>query len=317
MTLLYFDPVFLQHDTGDHPECAGRLLPFVGRWQAGEFDSFARCDEFAPVSFDRVYRVHQRGYVESVQEFAAAGGGQIEADTVVSPQSFDVALRAAGAVCDAVERVVAGADSSAFCVVRPPGHHALAGRPMGFCLLNNVAIGASLAISELGLERVLIVDFDVHHGNGTQDIFWTDGSVGFLSMHRWPFYPGSGSAEETGSGAGLGATRNLPVEFGTPAAEQLRHFDQQLTEFADQIRPQLVLVSAGFDSHRLDPIGSLGLDSEDFAALTRSIQHVAEAHAGGRIVSVLEGGYHPAALLASLTAHLNQLAAAHPGDPPD
>jgi len=309
MTLLYYDSVFLQHETGGHPECAERLLPFVGRLDDGQVDTWELCSDFPAASLKQVCRVHERNYVESVQQFAAGGGGQIEADTVVSPRSFDVALRAAGAVCSAIERVIAGADNNAFCLVRPPGHHALPDRPMGFCLLNNIAIGAALARDELGVDQVLIVDFDVHHGNGTQDTFWTDASIGFLSMHRWPFYPGSGAADETGSGAGLGTTRNLPIEFGTSPHEQVKLFDQNLTDFAEQIRPQLVMVSAGFDSHKDDPIGSLGLDSEDFAALTRSIQNVAETHADGRIVSVLEGGYNPHALADSLTAHLNQLAA--------
>ena len=178
---------------------------------------------------------------------------------------------------------------------------------MGFCLFNNVAIAARTALREHALERVLIVDWDVHHGNGTQAMFWQDPDVAFLSMHRFPFYPGSGAADETGSGAGLGLTVNLPVRFGTPAAKQIDRFRQALEQLAEKTRPQLILVSAGFDSHIQDPIGSLELQSEDFIELTEIALSIANAHAGGRLVSVLEGGYNPTALAESVQCHLQTL----------
>ena len=181
---------------------------------------------------------------------------------------------------------------------------------MGFCLFNNVAVAARVAIDEHGLDRVLIVDWDVHHGNGTQDTFYADGSVGYFSIHRWPFYPGSGAADETGIGAGLGATRNLPIEFGTPRHVYRERFRRELEDFAAGIQPQLVLVSAGFDSHREDPIGSLGLEVEDFADLTKCVLDVANVHAGGRVVSLLEGGYHPVRLAECVAEHLEGLLAA-------
>jgi acetoin utilization deacetylase AcuC-like enzyme len=245
--------------------------------------------------------------VQAVHDFAARGGGQFEVDTVVSPRSYDVALLAAGAVCDAVERVVRGEDRTALCLVRPPGHHALAQGAMGFCLFNNIAIGASLAIAELGLERVLIVDWDVHHGNGTQDAFWENGQVGFYSVHRYPFYPGTGAADETGAGAGLGATRNLPLRFGISRADYLKAVTDSLEDFSRRMRPQLVLVSAGFDAHARDPIGSLGLETEDFAALTRLVLQIADTYCDGRVVSALEGGYNPTDLAANVEAHLEEL----------
>jgi acetoin utilization deacetylase AcuC-like enzyme len=170
-----------------------------------------------------------------------------------------------------------------------------------------VAIGARVAIDELGLDRVMIVDWDVHHGNGTQEIFWQDEQVGFLSVHRWPFYPGTGAADETGSGPGLGATLNLPLAFGTPRHEYIEQFTESLTRLAERVRPQLVMISAGFDSHRTDPIGSLGLETEDFAELTRIVRGVAAVHAGGRIVSVLEGGYNPPVLADCVALHLEGL----------
>ena len=181
----------------------------------------------------------------------------------------------------------------AFCLVRPPGHHALSDAAMGFCLFNNIAIAARVAIDELGLDRVLIIDWDVHHGNGTQEMFWEDGQVGFFSIHRWPFFPGTGQASETGSGRGLGATVNLPVEFGTSRREYIESFENSLSHFANKIKPQLVMISAGFDAHRDDPVGSLGLETEDFPKLTQIALQVAHEYAGGRLVSVLEGGYDP------------------------
>ncbi|QDU98884.1 Histone deacetylase-like amidohydrolase [Lignipirellula cremea] len=262
---------------------------------------------WSEVSNDRLERVHSARYIQSVKEFAEQGGGYIEEDTAICSQSNRVARMAASAVCDAVEKVVSGNDTQAFCLVRPPGHHALTNAAMGFCLFNNVAIGARLAIDELGLDRVLIVDWDVHHGNGTQAAFWEDEQVGFLSIHRSPFYPGTGAADEIGSGPGIGTTLNLPVKYGTPRLEYLAMFAASVERFAESIRPQLILISAGFDAHREDPFGSLGLESEDFGVLTRIVLEVAGTYANGRVVSVLEGGYNPAALRESVEHHLHEI----------
>jgi acetoin utilization deacetylase AcuC-like enzyme len=307
MTLLYYSPTFLEHETGKHPENRGRIVQAA--WRLLDERAAARFvrPQWQPATMERMVRVHSAEYVEAVRQYAERGGGQIEVDTVVSPQSFEVARLAAGAVCDAVERVVRGEDSLAFCLIRPPGHHALPVGAMGFCLLGNVAIASRVAIDELGLERVLIVDWDVHHGNGTQDMFWEDPQVGFFSIHRYPFYPGTGAADETGAGRGLGTTLNVPIEFGTPRREILAAFTTAVQSLADRIKPQLVFISAGFDAHRQDPIGSLGLESEDFEALARVVRDVAAVHAGGRIVSVLEGGYHPQAVAESVEAHLRGL----------
>jgi acetoin utilization deacetylase AcuC-like enzyme len=251
--------------------------------------------------------VHEPGYIDRIVATAQRGGGRLDPDTVVSPASADVAQLAAGAACDAVDRVLRGEDQTALCLARPPGHHALPERAMGFCLFNNIAAAAAVACDEHQLDRVLVVDWDVHHGNGTQDMFYADSRVGFFSIHRWPFYPGTGAADETGTGDGLGSTRNLPVTFGTPRAAYLDCFRAELEKFASEIRPQLVLVSAGFDSHREDPIGSLGLEVEDFAELTKVVCDVADVHAAGRIVSLLEGGYNPPVLAECVEAHLRAL----------
>jgi len=309
MTLLYSDPRFLDHDTQwGHPEQAERLRHITAHLDATGLA--ARCSRpttWPLATRERIERIHHAAYVDAVEDVAARGGGRPDPDTVVSPASFDVARLAAGAACDAVDRVLAGEDRTALCLVRPPGHHALAGRAMGFCLFNNVAIAARAAIDDHGFDRVLIVDWDVHHGNGTQDAFYADGRVGFFSIHRWPFYPGSGAANEMGTGAGLGATRNLPIEFGTPREVYGELFRRELEDFAAHIKPQLVLVSSGFDSHREDPIGSLGLEVEDFADLTKYVIDVAHVYAGGRVVSLLEGGYHPVRLAECVATHLEEL----------
>ncbi len=307
MTLLYYDPSFREHITGQHPENGGRIEPIIRDPRFVALDSRCNRPNWTPASIDRLCYVHTREYLESLEQYARQGGGQIETDTVVSEKSYQVACIAVGAVCDAVERVVRGEDKTAFCLIRPPGHHAMPNHAMGFCLLNNIAIGARVATEELGVQRVLIVDFDVHHGNGTQAMFWEAADVGYFSMHRSPFYPGTGSADEVGFGAGRGTTLNLPVELGTSRADQLALFAQELHSFANSIDPQIVLVSAGFDSHKEDPVGSLGLESEDFRTLTQCLLEVANRHADGRLVSVLEGGYNPAALTDCVTIHVEEL----------
>ncbi len=307
MTLLYNHPCFLQHETGHHPERAERLRRIARRLE--ETGLASRCSRPEFLSDDRrqLSRFHTQAYINEIWALAKTGGGYIEGDTIVSPTSFYVAQQAVVCVCDAVGRVIGGEDAQALCLVRPPGHHALFNQAMGFCLFNNVAIAALRAVDELRLDRVLIVDWDIHHGNGTQAAFWEDPRVGFLSIHRWPFYPGTGDAHETGAGRGLGTTLNLPVPYGIARKEYLALFKNRLDAFATKIKPQLVLVSAGFDAHRSDPVGDLGLESEDFIPMTDAVLDVAAAYAGGRIVSVLEGGYHLDALAESVSLHLGRM----------
>jgi acetoin utilization deacetylase AcuC-like enzyme len=307
MTLLYYDPIFLEHDTGSHPENAGRLRTSLDRIETSGLDAKCTRATWQPATREQILHVHSADMVEVSEKLAQQGGGRIDADTVCSEKSFDAAQKAAGAATDAVRRVVAGDDKTAFCMVRPPGHHAVPDRAMGFCLLNNIAVGARSAIKDLGLNKVLIVDWDVHHGNGTQDIFWKDPSVAFLSMHRYPFYPGSGAADEVGAGPGKGTTVNVPIQYGTARQTQLDRFRGAVEDLADKIKPELVMISAGFDSHVSDPIGSLDLESEDFATFTEIVQGVANTHAQGRIVSMLEGGYNPAALAESVEIHIEKL----------
>jgi acetoin utilization deacetylase AcuC-like enzyme len=314
MTLLYTDPLFLRHDTGRHVETAGRLKAITARLENAGLIGKCTPGEYTPLTGEAVAKVHDSNLVQTVKEFAERGGRKIDPDTVVSPESYRVALAASGACVAAVDAVLNWGDRTALCLVRPPGHHATPRQAMGFCLFNNVALAAQHAKKVHELTRVLIVDFDVHHGNGTQDIFYEDPEVLFYSIHRFGrgYYPGTGAADETGKGKGEGYTLNVPVKFGTPRKEYHELFERALEKAAARIKPELVLLSAGFDAHARDPIGSLGLETEDFATLTRKVLQVAKAHAKGRLVSCLEGGYNLDALAESVQAHLEELLAFTP-----
>ncbi len=305
--LLYLDDTFANHDTGHHPECTDRIRRINKALRDEKWTEKTTQVDWNPASETALGRIHGREYIQLLQKVCDDGGGRIEADTVVSRASFDVACHAAGAAIDAVDRVLTGEDKRAFCAIRPPGHHALAKAPMGFCLLNNVAIAAKHAIAEHRLDRVLIIDFDVHHGNGTQDVFYSDPSVLFLSMHRFPFYPGTGEANETGTGPGLGTKLNVPIQFGTPRKTIIERFERGCDEITKAYQPQLVLLSAGFDAHRDDPVGDLGLEQEDYQHLTNIVVQTSKASCQGRVVSLLEGGYNLDWLPKCVVTHLESL----------
>lgn len=307
MTLLYTSPCFLNHETGNHPERADRIRLIPGRLESSGLTAQCRQPEFKPVSRQRLARVHSPSYIDEIWAFAKSGGGHADPDTIVSPASYDIALMAVGSACNAVERILRGEDTQGLCLVRPPGHHAMVNHAMGFCLFNNIAVAARLAVDILELDRVLIVDWDIHHGNGTQASFWEEPRVGFLSIHSSPFFPGTGDADETGGGRGLGTTLNLPIEFGTPRERFLEIFQNNLEQFAAKIKPQLVLLTAGFDAHRLDPVGNLTLETEDFVPLTSLVLDVADTYADGRFVSVLEGGYDPEIMADCVEVHLAEM----------
>jgi len=309
MTILYTDEAFLQHETGMHRERPERLKSITAELERTGLARKCQAAATRVATVEELARIHGVMYIGRVEEFARGGGGWIENDTFLSRQSYEVARRAAGTSLAAVDAVLKGPDTSAVCLIRPPGHHALADDAMGFCLFNNIALAADHAINHHHLERVLVVDWDVHHGNGTQDIFYERNDVWFLSAHRSPFYPGTGARDETGTGRGLGTKFNLPVAFGTPRREYLSQFESLLNDAATKCRPQLVLISAGFDAHAEDPIGSLGLQTEDFETLTRLVQQVARTHCQGRIVSCLEGGYNVQRLAESVGCHVKTLLA--------
>jgi acetoin utilization deacetylase AcuC-like enzyme len=308
MTLLYTDPLFLRHETGQHPERPDRLRAITARLEKGNLAKRCKEGAYEPLTAELVAALHSRQQVDEIQRLANRGGGRLDADTVVSAESYRVGLAAAGACVSAVEAIVKGRDRNALCLVRPPGHHATPTRSMGFCLFNSIALAAHSAKTEHGLTRILIVDWDVHHGNGTQDIFYEDANVAFVSIHRYGhgFYPGTGAAHETGRGKGLGHIFNVPIRYGTTRKEYHAKFRGGL-EAAAKIKPELVLVSAGFDAHASDPIGSLGLDVDDFVTLTKEVVDLAQTHCQGRLVSCLEGGYHLDALAESVAAHLEHL----------
>ena len=307
MTLLYTDEKFLLHDTGKHPECPARLEHIHRMLNRTGLNKRTTQVEIVRARDEDLLRVHPQSHLTAVQELADMGGGRIDADTLLSADSADVAWLAAGCAVDAVSRVVADESRQALCLVRPPGHHAVPAKAMGFCLLSNIAIAARTAIQKHGLDRVLVVDWDVHHGNGTQDVFYEDEQVTFFSAHRFPFYPGSGRKSETGRGPGLGTTVNLPLEFGVSRKDYLTAFEAALTRAADLCKPDLVLISAGFDAHAQDPIGSLGLETDDFESLTKLVGQVAATHSDGRVISILEGGYHVERLADCVQLHLETL----------
>ncbi|MFL5338827.1 MAG: histone deacetylase [Gemmataceae bacterium] len=312
MTILISDPRFLRHDTGRHVETADRLRSITARLEQAGLPQRCTSVPFEPLGDDAILRVHSAEVVSLLRQLVRQGGGLADPDTVVSVESPAVARLAAGAACAAVDAVLAGTDRTALCLVRPPGHHATPTHSMGFCLFNTIALAARHALDRHQLNRVLIVDWDVHHGNGTQDIFYAEPRTMFVSIHRYGhgFYPGTGAAGETGTGPGLGHVRNVPLRFGISRDEYFSAFCKGVEESADRIKPELVLLSAGFDAHRQDPIGSLGLETEDFQRLTEKVLEVARTHAQGRLVSCLEGGYNLTALAESMQVHLETLLSA-------
>jgi acetoin utilization deacetylase AcuC-like enzyme len=305
MTLLYTSPRFLDHRTGEHPENARRLEYVTAHLEATGLAN--HCTKMAWHATDNatLTTAHDPQLITRLEELAQRGG-MADPDTVVGRESVNVARLATGAVVDAVNKVIEGDDPRALCLVRPPGHHALRDTAMGFCLFNNVAVSAYAALNR-DVNRILVIDWDVHHGNGTQAIFYEEPRVGFFSVHRWPFYPGTGTVDETGTGRALGTTRNLPVIFGTSRREYESMVRRELEDFAAKIKPELVLVSAGFDAHHNDPVGSLGLEVEDFEWLTTVAVEVANMYAEGRLVSTLEGGYNPPVLAECVATHLEGL----------
>jgi acetoin utilization deacetylase AcuC-like enzyme len=291
-------PQYLAHDSGrGHPERPARLEAVLGGIDAAGIADRVTHASPRPARRDELERVHPPAHLDALEAFCRAGGGHLDADTHASAASWDAALLAAGAGLDAIERLERGEADAAFCAVRPPGHHATGARAMGFCLLNNVAVCAA-ALADRG-ERVLIVDWDAHHGNGTQDVFYADPRVLFVSFHQFPLYPGTGRLDETGAGAGEGCTINLPFPPGTTGDVYLAAFDELVHPAAARFGPTWVLVSAGFDSHRADPLTDLGLQAGDFADLTRRVMGLAPP---GRRIAFLEGGYDLGALAASAGA---------------
>ncbi|MFL5732429.1 MAG: histone deacetylase [Chloroflexia bacterium] len=303
---LLYHPGCLEHDAGyGHPEAPARLRGILAalRQRGISEEDLIRPE---PVDLDLLAEVHDRRYIAGVEQVARGGGAYWDADTFISPRSYEAALVAAGGAVGAVDAVMAGA-RGAFALPRPPGHHALQASAMGFCLFNNVAVAAQHAIRNHGLERVLIVDWDVHHGNGTQDLFYSRPDVLFFSTHQYPFYPGTGAISEMGEGEGRGYIVNVPLPAGVGDAGYREVFDQVLAPLARRYRPQLMLISAGYDAHISDPLANMALTVAGFSELALMVRELADELCEGRVAAVLEGGYNVEALAMSVMATIAAL----------
>ncbi len=301
---LVYSPDYLKHDDPTHPENAGRLRAIRRVLEeAGAWDQLVQIEP-RPIDYGLLTALHTPAYVDQVRRAAEAGARWLDLDTYMTPSSYQVALLAAGGVVEAVRAVLRGQVEAALALVRPPGHHARPMREMGFCLFNNVALAALYALKEEGLERVLVVDWDVHHGNGTQEAFYYDGRVMYFSTHQFPYYPGTGSVQEVGAGNGAGCMVNVPLPAGSGDAVYRHVFDNVLLPAATRFRPQLVLVSAGYDPHWSDPLASMRLSVRGFAYLAAVVRQIVRECCPGRLALGLEGGYDPAALSHSVLATL-------------
>ncbi|MGI9332338.1 MAG: histone deacetylase family protein [Gammaproteobacteria bacterium] len=308
-TALVYHPDYLLHDPGrGHPERSERLQAIMGHLQStGRLDDLVRIEP-EPVEERWLETVHTAAYLKRVRDAVASAPYAFDADTSVSAASYRVARLATGGMLSAIDAVMDARARNAFVAARPPGHHALPDRAMGFCIVNHVAVAARYAQKRHAIERILIVDWDVHHGNGTQEIFYADPTVLYFSVHQAPYYPGTGSADETGAGAGMGTTLNVPLPSGTGDDAIIRAFEEKLEPAADAFKPQFVLITAGFDAHLDDPLAGFELTEAGYRAMTRIVMNIAARHANGRIVSLLEGGYALDALARSVAAHLDVLA---------
>ena len=302
-----YDPIYLKHDTGQHVEGARRLEAIISHLEETGLKQRLSYIQPRAATTEEISLVHHKQYIEHIGEVAQKGGGWLGADTVMSPHSYEAARYAVGGVIRATEAVMDGEVGSAFALVRPPGHHATAAQAMGFCLFNNVAIAAKYALNKYKLERIVIIDFDVHHGNSTHDTFYDDPRVLYVSTHQYPFYPGTGSMEETGRGVAKGTTVNVPLPAGCGDAEYLRVFRQVIAPAAKRFNPQLILVSAGYDPHWADHLALMRVSTTGFAEMVKIIKGLADELCGGRLVFCLEGGYHLRALSCSVKATFDVL----------
>ncbi len=301
------DPFYLKHETEPHPENPGRLTAIQNRLESSEFYNNLTPIQPRKATAEEIGRVHDSGYVASVKQSCADHIRNLDADTVISYDSYNAALLSAGAGMTAIDKLVDGTIQNAFCAVRPPGHHAEQDHAMGFCLFNNVAIAARYAQKVKGLNKIFIFDWDVHHGNGTQHSFYSDSSIYYASTHQYPFYPGTGAGDETGTGDGLGTTLNLPMDAYSDDEDYILAVENKLIPEVQRYKPDLIIISAGFDAHKNDPLAQIQLTTDCFGEMTKMLMSVAKDVCGGRILSMLEGGYDYNALSDSVQLHIQTL----------
>jgi acetoin utilization deacetylase AcuC-like enzyme len=307
-TAYYWDELSLHHDTGSHVECIARAQRLAPERMTRRVPGVMVRSVAARDVMPWILGVHRPQYIDFIRHACEQGPQVVDGgDTVVSLMSYDAAVAGVCAALCAADAVMSGEADNACCAVRPPGHHALPDRAMGFCLFGNVAIAARYLQKHHGLSRIAIVDWDVHHGNGTNDIFYEDPSVFYVSLHQFPLWPGTGRASDRGRGEGEGYTLNIPIAPDTSEADYLNTFDQQALPALENFKPEFILISAGFDAHRDDPLGSLCLTEDGFGRMTRRLKELAATHCHGRIISCLEGGYNLDALESSVAAHVQAL----------
>jgi acetoin utilization deacetylase AcuC-like enzyme/formylglycine-generating enzyme required for sulfatase activity len=308
-TGLVYDDIYIEHKTTPgHPECPERLVRIIEQLKAGEI--YPQLVELKPALADRrwIEKVHAPEYIDRARRSSESGAGYLDTgDVPISRKSYEAAVMAAGGVLTAIDAVMEQKITNAFCAVRPPGHHALENRAMGFCIFNNIAIGTRYIQAKHNLQKILIVDWDVHHGNGTQAVFYDDPNVLYFSVHQYPFYPGTGSHTEQGSGKGLQTNINVPLPAGSGDEDYVKAFEEELVPAASSFGPEFVLISAGFDAHEGDLLGSMRVTDRGFAKLTQIVKSIAEKCCRGRLVSILEGGYGLEGLAASVEAHIRVL----------
>jgi len=310
-----YHPIYLQHDTGQHVERAGRLEAIIAHLEETGLKQQLTLIQPRAATTEEIALVHHKRYIEEIRRVGQGGGGCLDADTVMSEHSYEAAVYAVGGAIRAAEAVMDGEVGSAFALVRPPGHHATVAQAMGFCLFNNVAVAAKYVLDKYSLERVAIIDFDVHHGNSTHDIFYDDPQVLYISTHQHPFYPGTGAIEQTGDGEAKGTMVNIPLPAGCGDAEYLRVFSQIIAPVVERFKPQLIFVSAGYDSHWADHLAMMQVSATGFADMTKMIKGWADELCGGRLVFSLEGGYNLRALSCSVKATFDALLGNNIEDP--
>ena len=301
------DPFYLKHKNEPHPENPGRLNAIQKNIESSKYYNNLTLIQPRKATVEDIAKVHGTGYIRSVEDSCRNGVRNLDADTVISADSYQAALLSAGAGLEALDKILEGTVGNAFCAVRPPGHHAEQNKAMGFCLFNNVGVIARYAQDIKNIQKIFIFDWDVHHGNGTQHSFYKDSSIYYSSIHQYPFYPGTGGVDETGTGDGLGSNLNLPMRAYSCDADYINAIEHKLIPVIQKFNPDLIIISAGFDAHENDPLAQINLSTDCYGKMTQKLMEIANDVCNGRILSMLEGGYDYSALADSVQLHVETL----------